>query len=138
MRTDDHPDLDVVTLVCAEYRRERVHGPDVSGQRRGEVGLGAQPGDGANDLRPVREGKITRLSGRLFERAAASIEDPQPQRLVAVVDHERAVVGARDRLRAWQRHTASALLRAGPQEWQADRLGTGRNDGLGRDRKSVV
>src|SRR5262249_59910754 len=119
MRTDDHADLNVVTLVRPEDRRERVHGADVSGEWWVEVGLGVQLGDGANDLRPVREGKITRLSGRLFERAAAWIEDPQRQRLVAVVDHERAVVGAGDRLRAWQRHTASALLRPGPQESQA-------------------
>ncbi len=114
MGTDDHANLDVVPLIGPEHRCERIGAAQASGQGRIEVRLAVQLRDRSLHWRPVCERKITRLSGSLLQRTAAPIQDAQRDRLVAVVDRERADVLAGDGLRAWQRHTARAHLRLGP------------------------
>src|SRR5678816_1805242 len=88
MGTDEHPDLDVVTLIRPEHRRERVAVGETRGQWWIEVGLLVEVGDLSDDLRAVGEGQITGLSGSLLGRTAARILNPERDRLVAVVDGE--------------------------------------------------
>src|SRR4029077_3387332 len=111
-------DLDVVTLIGSEHRRERVAVGETRGQRWIEVRLLVEVGDLSDDLRAVCEGQITGLSGSLLRRTAARILNPERDRLVAVVDHDRPIIRGADSLRARHWHAAGADLRPGKQEGQ--------------------